>query len=260
MRYYHQYDETFEKIDRYVEFIRQYRDCVKDVHVSNSIEDYFGKRYCRVYVEIAFKLDLKSHFDLQQKLLSKFYNSSYYFSFFIGDSQRDYDEKQSKNEAESLHYEYIWHLLSWNLRNDGIPVREDKFVSEYDLFIENKKRSDEFDQRREVLSTLTKDLNIVIDQFIAIKGMSESPLRIAKPIKISLSIKRQSFSMELIELKSDLATGKREITLYSKNEIYAIVDPTKLSQGIRKPDLINLLNEGSNFEGLIWRRPQQYWE
>lgn len=57
----------------------------------------------------------------------------------------------------------------------------------------------------------------------------------------------------------DLTPGKIKINLQNLTEVYALMQPKKLAKGINKSILIASIEQGENFEGLIWRRPQELW-
>ncbi len=65
--------------------------------------------------------------------------------------------------------------------------------------------------------------------------------------------------MDLVEVLKDLSKGKKAINHVSQTDIYGIIQPENLSKRFTKNELIEKLEKKEEFEGLIWRRPQELW-
>ncbi|GAA4737661.1 hypothetical protein [Flavisolibacter ginsenosidimutans] len=247
--------DIFRKIGLYVTIARGFKSDIHEVTVSNEIEEHFGRKYCRVYVNIELKDGSLNH-KLHETLWNEFsrYGEKDYFSFYLTADRRD-NEDLLRNIEELTHYDYIWNLLEWYLQKDGIKVNAARFKSQLDLKYEQDLRNRKYEQERKLIADAVSNLTPELGQFIAIKQWSNS-LRIGKVQKVILSNKRQSFSMELSELRKDLTPGKVNINLRSKTEIYAIVQPEKLNGVLTKADLISYIEQNRNFDGLLWRMPQ----
>lgn len=256
------HSDIFEKLSLYIQIIRQFKEDINEVHVNNSIEELFGKTYCRVYITIKLKEDSKKQYDLYESIRSFFrYGEKEYFSFYLGanrDEKND-DFHSLDNKEEETHYDYIWNLLEWFLKKDSIRITADRFVNERELREIEKNRRKEVEKDWNKIEAAVADLIPKEGQLIAIKQWKSSPMRIGIATKVILPSRRQSFSMDLSEIKKDLSIGKVVITYVPKREIYAIIQPELLSRKITKAEIIALVEKNEIFDGLIWRRPQECW-
>lgn len=250
--------DVLNKVTTYVKIARQFREDIKEINVTNEIEEYFGKKYCRVYVRFNLKEGSTKQSELQQVIWNIFMYDKEYFSFYLIADRRD-DENTLRNIEELCHYEYIWNLLEWLLQKDEINVNAISFTSQYDLKLKEDERTKKYDAEKQLIENAVNHLEPVEGQFIAIKQWSQSSLRLGTVENVTLPGKRQSFDLKLTELKKDLKPGKNSISLWSKSNIFAIIQPEQLPGGLSKTLLITMLEQGDNFTGLLWRRPQELW-
>lgn len=256
-----EYRDILTKIFIYVKISRHFKDDISEVIVSNDIEENFGRRHCRIYINIVLKEESKRHYELQTAISTEFhkYFEKEYFSFYLGASRYNKDENDELfNHEEEIHYYYIYNILCWYLNSDKILVQLERFKNEWLLKLESEERRKEFREKREKINEVTKSLAPELGQIIAIPG--HSALRLGRVTKINLPSHRQHFYLELAELKKSLDVGKVKMTHVSQNEIHAIIQPELLEKQYLKADLISLIEKGDSFSGLIWRRPQEYWK
>ena len=204
------------------------------------------------------------------------YVEKVYFSFYLTtDSRirfRDIDEKNQPlqeptedrslyklmNIEEKCHYEYIWNLLEWLLSEDGLNVNAASFISQYDMKRKQVELGKKYNSQRILVENAVDHLAPEVGQYIAIKQWN-SALRLGVVESIKLAGRKQSFTLNLRELKKDLKPGKVNISLWSKSEIFAIIQPGQLSANLSKKSLLDMIEQGVNFTGLLWRRPQELW-
>lgn len=252
--------DIFRKLAIYVKIAKQFKEDIETVEVRNEIKEHFGKTYCRVHVNIKLKNESSQHYELQNELWNNLnrYGDSEYFSFHIRTAHREEDDHRLRNLEENTHYDYIWNLLAWYLEKDELVVEAAEFVSQLDLKRKEQKWHEKYEKERRVIENAVETITFEIGQLIAIKQWHNDSLRIGQVENISHN-KRRFFSMELAEIKKDLKAGKIRINVWNKTEVYAIVQPDKLPKGKIKTALITSLEIGENFEGLVWRRPQELW-
>ncbi|CAL1520326.1 hypothetical protein [Chitinophaga sp. MM2321] len=253
--------DIFRKIALYVNITRQFKDDIKGINVSNEIEEHFGKTYCRVYINIELKEDSTNSYKLYQSIQNDFYRygEKDYFSFHLRTGWRD-SEELLQNIREHTHYDYIWNLLYWHLQKDGIKVKEEMFKSQWHLRNKRQEQDEKWQQKRNLIEDAVDTVSPEVGQLIATRQWRGSPLRIGIVENVIVPNKRQSFSLELSELKKDLTPGKIKMILGSKTEIYAIVRPHELPNGIGKAELLASIERGDDIRGLMWRRPHELWE
>src|SRR5215217_4956847 len=182
--------DIFRKIGLYITIVREFKNDIKEVNLSNEIEEHFGRKYCRVYVHIEL-IDDSLQYKLHETLWNDFsrHGEKDYFSFYLTADRTD-NEDLLRNTEEHTHYDYIWNLLEWYLQKDGIKVNAARFKSRLDLKYEQDIRNRKFEQERKFISDAVSDLTPELGQFIAVKQWSNS-LRIGKVQKVILSNKRQ---------------------------------------------------------------------
>lgn len=131
------HSDIFTRIALYVKIARQFKEDIKEIKVSNEIEEFFGKLYCRVYVNIKLKEGSPNKFEVQEALWNDFsrFGEKQYFSFYLIHGWRD-NEYLLRNIEEQTHYDYIWNLLTWYLKDDGIRVEAARFKNQYRLMRE----------------------------------------------------------------------------------------------------------------------------
>jgi hypothetical protein len=253
--------DIFAKIVSYVSIARQFKADIQEITVKNGIEEDFGKRYCRVFVEFTLKKNASiSYWDLKVAFDDQFlrFGQKEYFSFYLGRSGRD-DEKELDNTAEKTHYDYIWNLLAWLLEKDGVRVEAKSFISERQYEREIQKYYAELDVKHQAISNAVRNLRPEPGQFIALKPWKERPLRIGKVDKVRLPSPKTACLIELSELKKDLSPGKVIIHLTRLEEIYTIIQPDKLPGNISKDDLTKSIEKNEAHAGIVWRRPDELW-
>lgn len=213
------HSDIFEKLSLYIQIIRQFKEDINEVHVNNSIEELFGKTYCRVYITIKLKEDSKKQYDLYESIRSFFrYGEKEYFSFYLGanrDEKND-DFHSLDNKEEETHYDYIWNLLEWFLKKDSIRITADRFVNERELREIEKNRRKEVEKDWNKIEAAVADLIPKEGQLIAIKQWKSSPMRIGIATKVILPSRRQSFSMDLSEIKKGFIN--RESSYYVRSK------------------------------------------
>lgn len=255
-----EYIDIFRKLSTYIHLIREFKEYISNVHVRNSIEEHFGRTYCRVYININLKENSNKQYALYESVHKHFSYQKEYFSFYIG-TDRYYkdDETNLNNKTEETHYNYIWNMLAWFVREDNITVNADLFISEWELRIEEKNRRQNDEEKRNKIESEVQNLTPQEGQLIAIKQWHNSPIRIGIAIKVTLPSRKHSFVMELAEVKKDLSVGKVIISHVFQRNIYAVMRPESLQRGTSKIDLIRQIENSDPFKGLIWRRPQDLW-
>jgi hypothetical protein len=133
------------------------------------------------------------------------------------------------------------------------------FKSQQSLKYEKEKWNREYELRQIALLDATSNFTPEIGQFVATRQRRNSPMRIGKIENVVLPNKRQRFSIEILEVKTDLTVGKKEINIWRKEEIIAVLQPQELKPRISKNELINLIERNEKFDGLVWRMPQELW-
>lgn len=257
------YCDIIKKVSGYLTVIRQFKDDIELVKVSNEIIEIFGKRYCRIYVEIKLKdhLGYEKEFELEKALDKEV--ATYlpkYFSFHLGSgSWSEREGTDGRNVEQETHYNYIWHLLAMSLEKDKIKVEATHFITDREVWHEWKQRNEKFEEEWQKIEKTVESVVPQEGQLIAINEYG-SNLRIAYVTKVTLPSRKHSFSMDLVEVLKDFSQGKRKINFYSKRDIYALIQQESLPKRFTKNDLIEKLEGGENFEGLIWRRPQELWK
>ncbi|WP_369765260.1 hypothetical protein [Flavobacterium sp. WC2429] len=242
--------EIFEKTDQYLKVIRELKEDIQDVYIYNKVENSFGKKYCRIYVEInLIPNPSHSQYEIEKYLYNNFENFGIkpYFSFYLGSSNYNSKDEILENREEQMHYYYIHNLLEWELKKVNIKVNVDKFESEYSL----KKDRIKEDEKRELEK---QKITAEISPFIHKEGRlivinSYDKLRIGKIIEA----KTLSNNISLLEVKKDFTIGKIKLDSISINEILAIIDQSLLGK-ITKEELIELIITKSDFKGLEWKR------
>lgn len=257
-----EYIDIFRKIFLYVKVVHIYKEEIKEIQISNEIEEYFGKKYCRIYVKINLKEDSYKHYEIQTKIATEFYNcgEKEYFSFYLGSTEyyKDDNEEQLHNRGEEVHYYYIYNLLYLYLKEDNIPIKLSWFKNEWHLKIEREKSHREFEEKWNKINAVTNGLTPKVGQLVAV--CNYQTLRLGVVTKIILPSRRQTFNLELSEVKKELDAGKVKIRHVSQRDIHAIVQPELLERRYSKSDLIDLIEKEEPFKGLIWRRPQELWK
>jgi len=255
--------DIFRKIELYVSIARKLKEDIKEINVRNEIERHFGKSYCRVYFDIELKEGSERSYELYQIIQHVFYRygDKEYISFYLQHDDECTDKEYLlRNIKEQAHYDYIWNLLEWNLEKDGIKVNNARFKSQLHLRRIRLEEDKKWEQERRIIEDAVETVSPEVGHLIVIRQWRGSPLRVGKAEKVVLPNKRQSFSLELSELKKDLVPGKTKINLYSKTEIYAVIVPQELPNGIGKAELLDSLERGDDISGLIWRRPNEVWK
>jgi uncharacterized protein (UPF0264 family) len=151
-------------------------------------------------------------------------------------------------------------LLTWYLESSKIKVDADFFKSQQYLKYEKEKRHREYELKQIALQSAISSFTPEVGQLVAIREWRDSPMRIGRIENVILPNKRQRFSIDVLEVKTDLNVGKRKINIWSKEKINAVIQSQKLQSGISKSDLINRIERNEHFEGLIWRMPQELWD
>lgn len=252
--------DIFRKIELYVKLAKAFKDDLQEIKVRNEIEEHFGKIYCRVYVTLKLKAGSDKEYELYKAIKHVFYVDKEYFSFYLpGGYDRNENDQLLRNIEENTHYDYIWNLLSWHLESDRIKVTEENFQSQLDLKRKRLEQIKKREQESNRIEEAVESLSLETGQLIAIKQWYGSALRIGVAEKVVLPGKRQSFSIDLLEIKKDLTAGKVKIHLWSKSDIYAVLQSSELPKGISKADLLTSIERGENIRGLIWRRPNELW-
>ena len=116
---YREFVEIFEKTDQYLKVIRELKEDIQDVYIYNKVEDFFGKKYCRIYVEInLIPNPSHSQYEIEKYLYNNFENFGIkpYFSFYLGSSNYNSKDEILENREEQMHYYYIHNLLEWELK------------------------------------------------------------------------------------------------------------------------------------------------
>lgn len=254
--------DIFRKIELYVKIAKHFKEEIKEINVRNEIEEHFGKSYCRVYVNIELKEDSNKKYELYQSIQHFFYRygEKEYFSFYLlTDGDRTEKTYLLRNIEENTHYDYIWNLLSWYLEQDRIKVNNAHFKSQLDLRDIQLEKHKKRDQERKLLEDAVEEVAPKTGQLIVVKQWNFGNLRIGRVEKVILPNRTKSFSLELYEIKKDLTPGRVKIDLWSKTDIYAVIQPNELPTGITKVELLASVERGDNIAGLIWRRPNDLW-
>lgn len=242
--------EIFEKTDQYLKVIRELKEDIQDVYIYNKVEDFFGKKYCRIYVEInLIPNPSHSQYEIEKYLYNNFENFGIkpYFSFYLGSSNYNSKDEILENREEQMHYYYIHNLLEWELKKVNIKVNVDKFESEYSL---KKDRIKEDEKRELEKQKIIKEISPLIHKegrLIVVNSWDK--LRIGKIIEAKTS----SNNISLLEVKKDFTAGKIKLASISINEILAIIDQSLLGK-TTKEELIELIETDSDFKGLEWKR------
>lgn len=242
--------EIFEKTDQYLKVIRELKEDIEDVYIYNKVENSFGKKYCRIYVEInLIPNPSHSQYEIEKYLYNNFENFGIkpYFSFYLGSSNYNSKDEILENREEQMHYYYIHNLLEWELKKENIKVNVDKFESEYSL---KKERIKEDEKRELEKQKITKEISPFIHKegrLIVVNSWDK--LRIGKIIEAKAS----SNNISLLEVKKDFTAGKIKLDRISINEIVAIIDQSLLGK-ITKEELIELIETDIDFKGLEWKR------
>jgi hypothetical protein len=168
-------------------------------------------------VKFELKESLANYYELYEAIRANFrYDEKEYFSFYLTIDGRD-DEYALRNTEENTHYDYIRNLLEWNLQEEDIKVNAEIFKSQDDLkWLQDKLRK-EYDAARRLVENAVDDLIPAKGQFVVIRPWHSSSLRLGIVEDIRLPGKRQSFSLDLLELKKDLKPGHVKINLSSKS-------------------------------------------
>lgn len=242
--------EIFEKTDQYLKVIRELKEDIQDVYIYNKVEDFFGKKYCRIYVEInLIPNPSHSQYEIEKYLYNNFENFGIkpYFSFYLGSSNYNSKDEILENREEQMHYYYIHNLLEWELKKVNIKVNVDKFESEYSL---KKDRIKEDEKRELEKQKIIKEISPLIHKegrLIVVNSWDK--LRIGKIIEAKTS----SNNISLLEVKKDFTAGKIKLDRISINEIVAIIDQSLLGK-TTKEELIELIETDIDFKGLEWKR------
>lgn len=242
--------EIFEKTDQYLKVIRELKEDIEDVYIYNKVENSFGKKYCRIYVEINLIPNPgHSQYEIEKYLYNNFENFGIkpYFSFYLGSSNYNSKDEILENREEQMHYYYIHNLLEWELKKENIKVNVDKFESEYSL---KKERIKEDEKRELEKQKITKEISPFIHKegrLIVVNSWDK--LRIGKIIEAKAS----SNNISLLEVKKDFTPGKIKLDRISINEIVAIIDQSLLGK-TTKEELIELIETDIDFKGLEWKR------
>jgi len=260
----HQVD-ILNKIGSYLDIISQFKTDIQEINVRNSIEKFYGRRYCRVYIEIKPKEGSEKSHEINDAKWRKFIYDERrdYFSFYLGEDHILYKELgNSFNEEERIHYDYIYYILTWLLDQltIKIPVTQAYFVSESAVRHKEKQREEEWDKLLKKIEEATAQISPEVGQIIGFVEYLSHPIRFGLVEKITLPVKRTSFSMDLAILKKDLSKGKLTKNFWSKRDIYAIIDPGELKPGTQLSEIKEFVESGISFEGLIWRRPKELWD
>jgi hypothetical protein len=247
---YREFVEIFEKTDQYLKVIRELKEDIQDVYIYNKVEDFFGKKYCRIYVEInLIPNPSHSQYEIEKYLYNNFENFGIkpYFSFYLGSSNYNSKDEILENREEQMHYYYIHNLLEWELKKVNIKVNVDKFESEYSL---KKDRIKEDEKRELEKQKIIKEISPFIHKegrLIVVNSWDK--LRIGKIIEAKTS----SNNISLLEVKKDFTAGKIKLDRISINEIVAIIDQSLLGK-TTKEELIELIETDIDFKGLEWKR------
>jgi hypothetical protein len=247
---YREFVEIFEKTDQYLKVIRELKEDIQDVYIYNKVEDFFGKKYCRIYVEInLIPNPSHSQYEIEKYLYNNFENFGIkpYFSFYLGSSNYNSKDEILENREEQMHYYYIHNLLEWELKKVNIKVNVDKFESEYSL---KKDRIKEDEKRELEKQKIIKEISPFIHKegrLIVVNSWDK--LRIGKIIEA----KSSSNNISLLEVKKDFTAGKIKLDRISINEIVAIIDQSLLGK-TTKEELIELIETDIDFKGLEWKR------
>jgi len=246
---YQLYNDIFEKLIKYLVIARELKEDIQEVHVYNSIELVFGKKYCRIYVDFKLKNERKKAFELQE-LRYKYFNNvgiSDYFSFYLGYDDYQVKEDRLKNKEEEIHYEYIWNFLAWQMKKEEITVKPSHFISEYYEKIKRKEEDEKWEnEKKQILNEISNYLKENQDLLFVVKDYNK--IRIGKIAEFG-----SYNSLTLLEIKKDLSIGKVKVQTSNYNTI-AIINVFQLPKLLTKDELVKLINSDVDFEGLIWKK------
>jgi hypothetical protein len=248
---YEEYRQVFEKLMKYLVIAREFKDDIKEVYVYNSIELHFGKKYCRIYVEIKLndEVSMQKRYELQE-LHYKYFNNvghTNYFSYYLGYDDYETIVDRLRNREEEMHYNYIWNFLAWQLERDNIKVKSENFISQYELKIKRKADDEKWEKEKEKINN---EINPFLKQDILFAIKHYDRLKIGKIVAI-----KPYDCVSLLEIKKDLSIGKVKTDVRTY-DTYAIINPSLLSKSITKDELLKLIEAEDDFEGLEWKKPK----
>jgi hypothetical protein len=70
------YVDIFRKLALYIAIAKDFKDEIEVINVRNEIEEYFGKKYCRVYIDIKLNTESNMHYELANLVFRKQQNKS----------------------------------------------------------------------------------------------------------------------------------------------------------------------------------------
>lgn len=247
---YIEYTDILSRISTYATTLSQFKDQIREVNVRNEIVEHFGKHYCRIYIDISPIGDAAS-FDKIYEIIDKgLYGQPRYFSFYLPDGADEH------NREEEVHYNYIWHLLTWFLKGK-VEVKADSFKTKRDIRREEEQNEREYEEKKKAIEDAVSSLTIEPGIFVAVRNLLDLDIGIVSNV-VSPN-KNSNLSVEIYLLKKDLTPGKKKVVFSSKSEVYAIVQPYALPVNISKDQLLTLIENNQSFEGLSWRRPENLW-
>lgn len=255
---YQKHFDMLYKLKLHQRLIDEFREELKEVKVTNSIEQYYGKTYLRVYIELIIKEESsrkREFWETYDKTIFGWTNENY-ISFYLPDFKRS--KEQLENREESSNYDWIVNILefgSWGHHAPKFSIAP--FRSLLDKEREDEKLSQEFEKKRsQVLNSLKDNTPLRKNQLIVVKDYSSFRLGRLKEMGERI---RLGSSLRLVEVKKDLTNGAREILYVNMYDIYAIIDPFELEKKVDKTSILAWVDRKESFKGLIYLRPPNLW-
>jgi len=246
--------DILHKIMLHQRIINDFRNEIKHLRIYNTLEDFYGKSYLRIYFELEINTTSSKQsefYDRYNKDVS-YYSNQNYISFYLPARTVDLTDLELENKEEQLHYDWICNLFEWYNYNKQPEIIIEPFVSQLDEKRKSEEWSKDYDNKRNLILDSLKEIRVQENHLLILRQYSGN-------FRIGRVSKTDSNGINLIEVKKDLSNGKREINYVRLYEIYAIVETKDLNSKSNKDIILDNIKNQINFDGLIYIRPKELW-
>jgi hypothetical protein len=248
-------DKAFEHILIYQEFIDKYSDQISLIRVYNTVEKIFKKIYSIVRLEIRIKDGYDEiEFELCYNDFFRTISDKKGLHLFLRDESWDI-HLNGQNIVQHIYYEWIGVLLKWLNRHNNFKIRIELYYNEQDQMKERKKKSKEWEERREAVKLSLKNVTIAKGYLVAICIFSSWTRRLARVISVPNA---QQNSYVVIDVKSDLSNSAKDVSFINKEDIIAIIDPSE-SNVKTKQEYLQIIEENLMRKFVLYRRSEYLW-
>jgi hypothetical protein len=237
--------EILEWLFLRVSFIEKYKSRVKTVRIYNTFEEYFGKNYHRIYLNI--ETDAALYFNLDNELTPEERESNEIVTFTQSQDYVSFYEGYNTEKEVEVNYDWVVALFNKAFRKKTFRFEEKRFVTESEREYERKRKRE----------TSESEEYFKIHKPIADLGdilLAKTSWRGEKLFEVEKNTESIDRPFSGRELKMDLTTGLKQVNWVGKEDIHCIVTRAQLKELIEKRiisnkrDLLDYLKSGKKKE------------